>query len=95
MERRRLGHKNTFTTKLYCRRKARLSECKTQRKDTVDSELSNETYFFFFGGVTFFVGVFMVSTIEPFLSFCASFTDLNFPVPASLPIFFVGMIITP
>ena len=70
----------------------RVSGCNTQRQDTVDSELGREAYFFFFGGVAFFGGVFMVSTIEPFLSFCASFTGLNFPVSASLPIFFVGII---
>lgn len=43
----------------------------------------------------FFVGVLIVSTTEPFLSFSASLTGLNFPVPASRPIFFVPIFLLP
>lgn len=46
----------------------------------------------------FFLGlgdVLIVSTIDPALSRCASFTGLNFPEPASRPIFFVAIRCSP
>jgi hypothetical protein len=42
--------------------------------------------YFFFGGIL------IVSTIAVFLCACAFFTGMNFPEPASRPIFRVAMI---